>query len=111
MSGQVQPQRIREARLGARLTQEQLAEKIGTRARNIVRWEKTGGEGAHEPRSRYVAAIAVATGKDVAFFFQKDEQADDDSEAARMPSLSIDELLRLRISEIVAEQIARAVTA
>lgn len=83
------------------MTQEQLADKIGTRARNIVRWEKAGGDGAHEPRAKYVVAIAAATGHDLSFFFEDENGSEpstddeEDSEAAmrRVTEAFVDHLL------------------
>lgn len=97
-------ERIVWARKRHGISQERLAEMIGTSRRHMIRIEKD----QHIPGGQFLLRIAEATEQDESFF--KDEQADDDSEAARMPSLSIDELLRLRISEIVAEQLGVAVT-
>lgn len=66
--------RIREARHSAGMTQAALAQAAQTRERNIIRWEN----GHHEPRLEHVAAIARATGKDIAFF--TDALGDDDDE-------------------------------
>lgn len=56
--------RIREARLGAGMTQARLAQVLETRERNIIRWEND----QHEPRTEFIAAIAKATGKTIEFF-------------------------------------------
>lgn len=66
--------RIRQARHEAGLTQAALAVAAGTRERNIIRWEND----QHSPRFEHVAAIAKATGKEVAFFAS--EQSSDDEE-------------------------------
>lgn len=68
--------RIREARHAAGLTQAALAHAINTRERNIIRWEND----QNVPRVKYLAAIATATGKDIAFFVEA-EEAEDDEEA------------------------------
>ncbi len=56
--------KIREARHNAGMTQASLAQTIGTRERNIIRWENN----QHEPRAEHIAAIARATGKTIEFF-------------------------------------------
>lgn len=93
------PQRLARARRESRLSQEALAHRITehlgrqaqpVRARNIVRWEKGRTEkGAHAPHTDFIAAIAAATDKDVAFFFSSDEE---DEEAAQ-PMLSEEDML------------------
>jgi len=62
-------QKIREAREGAKLSQEQLAREIGTGVRSVSRWET----GVSEPRFSHVSVIALVTGKPLAFF-QSDAQ-------------------------------------
>lgn len=74
--------RIRQARLGARLTQTQLAQEVGTSERNIVRWETN----ANAPRIKHIAAIARATGKDIGFFIE-DEAVDEEEEADKVTRL------------------------
>jgi transcriptional regulator with XRE-family HTH domain len=68
----LRPQRIQEARKGARLTQEGLAAAIGKHAFQVSHWET----GLHTPRPETVAAIARETGRPLEFFF-----GDDDEEA------------------------------
>lgn len=67
------PHRIYEARLAAGMTQADLAYHLrqhGVPAtdRNIRRWET----GANEPRASVIPAIAEATGKPIAWFFDAD---------------------------------------
>ena len=57
-------QKIREAREGAHLSQEQLARLLGTGVRNVSRWET----GVNEPRFSHVVMIARATGRPLGFF-------------------------------------------
>lgn len=100
----VNGQRIREARLGAGLTQAQLARTIETTERNIIRWENA----QNQPRVSSVAAIARATGRDLDFFLSASvaDDADDDEESA---ALSLDDYLRVRVRQILREeQAARA---
>jgi transcriptional regulator with XRE-family HTH domain len=67
--------RIRDARLGARLTQEGLARAVNTSARNIVRWETE----ANVPRLKHLAAIAQATGQEVTYFLSADDAEEEDA--------------------------------
>ncbi len=61
------PGRLRELREGAGLTQEQLAEKLGTTVRNISRLET----GAQEPTWPTVLALAQAFGVTCEAFCQQ----------------------------------------
>lgn len=101
---QVSGQKIRDARLRAGLTQNQLAHAIKTSERNIVRWETD----ANDPRMEYVAAIAQATGNEVSFFLGDD---DDDAEA-RLPPLDLHllEQVYLAVGAAVALEKARVRT-
>lgn len=92
--------RIRDARLKAGMTQTDLAHAIRTSDRNIARWEA----GQNQPRVSSVALIAAATGHDIDFFLTGSEEADDDEEAARSV-LTLDEYLRARIRQILAEEL------
>ncbi len=74
--------RIRAARLAAGLTQNGLARAVDTSERNIVRWEND----QNVPRLKHLSAIAQATGKEITFFIE-DEQAADDSEEDRVSRL------------------------
>lgn len=95
----VQGSRIREARLSAGLSQGQLARRINTSERNIVRWETS----KNQPRVESVAAIAEATGRDVDFFLTVSVPAadDDDEEDAAM---TLDSFLRLRVRQVIREE-------
>lgn len=72
--------KIREARHSAGLTQAALANAAGTRERNIIRWENN----QHAPRFEHVAAIARATGKDIAFFLEGESDDEEESDQAAM---------------------------
>jgi transcriptional regulator with XRE-family HTH domain len=74
--------KIRQARHEAGMTQAALATASGTRERNIVRWEND----QHSPRFEHVAAIARATGKEIAYFLVDGASEDDeeDDQAAMM---------------------------
>ena len=77
-------QRLRQAR--GSMSQEDLAYKVrevtkGTltpAATDISRYERS----VHAPRMAMLVAIANATGKDIEFFLNESEEADDDEEAA-----------------------------
>lgn len=92
--------RMRQARFALGFTQARLAAELGTRERNIVRWEN----GQHLPRAEHVAALARVTGRNIAFFFGSDDDAaagddDDDEDSA----LTLDELLRRHIEQMVRD--------
>jgi transcriptional regulator with XRE-family HTH domain len=92
--------RIKQARLGAGMTQTQLARAINTTERNIARWEAT----ANQPRVASVAAIAEATGQTIDYFLTPNGADEDDEES---DALTLDGYLRLRIRQILREE-ARA---
>jgi transcriptional regulator with XRE-family HTH domain len=77
-------QQIRKAR-GSE-SQESLAWRVREASKgtltpaptDISRYER----GVHAPRMAMLAAIAKATGKDIEFFLNESEEADDDEEAA-----------------------------
>lgn len=71
--------RLREARVAARLTQEALGQRVGKQPFQISNYER----GRNEPRPAAVAEIARATGKPLEFFFGDDA----DEEAALAASL------------------------
>lgn len=87
--------RIRSARTGAGLSQERLADAIGTSRRHVIRWENA----EHRPSPTYIARIAEATGEAVDFF----DDDEDDEEAA----VSLLGALRFEIRRMVREE-ARA---
>jgi transcriptional regulator with XRE-family HTH domain len=66
----VSGERIRQARVKNGMRQLDLAHEIGVSERNVVRWENNH----HAPRADTLAAIAKATGQDLAFFFGEDEE-------------------------------------
>lgn len=59
--------RLRELRVAAGLTQQQLAEKVGVKREAIARWEK----GDQEPGWSYVVALAEALGVTCEAFAQR----------------------------------------
>lgn len=93
---------IRNARLSSGMTQAQLARAIQTTERNIIRWEN----GQNQPRVASVAAIAKATGHDIDFFLTGSTESDEDEEAA-LQSMTLDEYLRVRIREILREEVGK----
>lgn len=111
------PERLFRARRAAGLSQEALADRITelmgrearpVRARNIVRWEKPRGlNGAHAPHADFIPAIAEALERKESYFFATEDESDDDdeeSEQAMASGLNLDDLLRLRIRQIVREE-------
>jgi transcriptional regulator with XRE-family HTH domain len=90
--------RIRQARLSAGMTQNALARAINTTERNIARWETS----ANQPRISSVAAIAHATGHSIDYFLTPNGGDEEDEES---DSLTIDEFLRLRIRQILRQEV------
>lgn len=96
----VNPRQINQARLRAGLTQADVAYRLrehGHKAneRSIRRWES----GQHAPHANVVPALAEALGVSIDELYGDPE---DDEEASR--SMSLDDLLRIRIREIVRQE-------
>lgn len=98
--------KIREARLGAGMSQSQLARAVPTSDRNVVRWENDQAQ----PRVESVVAIAKATGRELEFFLTSSAEADEEERAASVAE-ALDDVLRLRIREILHEETSRSVPA
>ncbi len=61
--------RLRQARLAARLTREDLAQRAGVRSTDRIRdWER----GSHAPQARYVPRLAAALGVDPVVLYDVD---------------------------------------
>jgi transcriptional regulator with XRE-family HTH domain len=84
--------RIKAARLAVGVSQERMAERIGTSRRHYIRIEN----GEHRPGAQLLDAIARETGTDAT------ELADDDEEDA---SMDLYQALRREIREIVREEV------
>lgn len=67
----IRPERVIRARREAGLSQAELADLVGCSPRTVQYWESPGST---TPRSRYVRALAGATGKPIAWFFTEDEE-------------------------------------
>lgn len=85
-------QRIVWARKRVGISQEKLAERIGTSRRHMIRIEK----GVHRPGERFLQRIAEATGQPVELF---EDEEDDPSR-----TMTIDDLLRLRLRALLREE-------
>lgn len=80
------PARIEKARLGANMSRADLAfavrrvtsDRLKPTEQTIKRW----AQGKHQPGGDAVAAIATATGHEIAFFYEQD--GDDDEEEAEL---------------------------
>ena len=59
--------KLKEARLAAGFTQDQLAWESKSSQRNIVRWER----GHNQPRPSSVQRLADSTGRPVEFFYSQ----------------------------------------
>jgi transcriptional regulator with XRE-family HTH domain len=86
--------KIRKARKDAGLSQSQLAGQIGAHFTSVSDWER----GRNVPSTRYVLALAEATGKDPEYFF---EQREDDDEADR----ELGRRMRAVVRDAVAAQL------
>jgi transcriptional regulator with XRE-family HTH domain len=85
--------RIKAARKRAGLSHDRLGALVGTSRQHLIRLEKD----LHTPREGMVRRIAEATGQPMSFF----ESEDDDDEES---DLSLDDLLRLRVRQIIREE-------
>jgi transcriptional regulator with XRE-family HTH domain len=65
----VDPDRVRRARIEAGLSQVELAHAVGCSPRAVQYWE-SHSNGIRHPMTRYIRALAEATGKPVAWFFE-----------------------------------------
>lgn len=83
------PERMKQARLTAGFTHNELARQIGKSETNVGRWER----GQHEPRGESVVAIARATGRDIEFFYIEGDSDEDEDAAAAMRRVAADMLL------------------
>lgn len=63
--------RLKEARTGATLTQEQAARKLDVTLRTYQRWES--GEG--EPRGEQLARVCLLYGRPVGWFYEENGEA------------------------------------
>ncbi len=98
----VDPTRIRSARLAAGLSRDRLALRARTSARNIARWE----DGNNAPRSEALAAIAEATGQDVAYFFSNGDESETDEEDADLDAALLVALKNWRVGHLNHEEAA-----
>ena len=85
-------ERIVQARRRAGISQERLAERIGTSRRHMIRLEK----GVHRPGKVFIERIAEATGQDESFFTVDGDEDDDDSDpVSLLSSITLADLLRV----------------
>jgi transcriptional regulator with XRE-family HTH domain len=66
----IDPRRVALARNEAYLSQQELAQRIGCSTRAVQYWETVDGT-KRRPHSRYIRALAEATGKPIAWFFEE----------------------------------------
>lgn len=71
------------------MTQASLAMTIGTRERNIIRWEND----QHQPRAEFIAAIAKVTGRPIEFFCPSLEVDADTAPFETQPDMSMENAL------------------
>jgi len=96
------PARIENARLAANMSRADLAfavrdvtnGRLKPTEQTIRRWS----QGRHIPREGAIAAIAVATGHEISFFYEQDAGGDDEEEAELLRDLQqLPGDLRLRV--------------
>lgn len=68
----VTPERVKQARVEAHLSQVELAAAVGCSPRAVQYWETPG---VRMPRAKFIRALAEATGKPVGWFFALDGEA------------------------------------
>jgi transcriptional regulator with XRE-family HTH domain len=90
-------ERVRWARKRAGLSQERLAQTIGTTRQVVIRWEQD----KHVPNEESRRRLAEATGQDAGFFAQDEDEDDADGDWAA--SLAV--LLERRVHELVDERL------
>src|SRR5688500_16568905 len=96
-------QRIRWARERKGISQEGLAEKIGTSRRHMIRIEK----GQHVPRPALLARIAEETGQPIALLNGGDDDEEDESDSV---ALALVTALMQRLDEQVHLAVDKALT-
>jgi transcriptional regulator with XRE-family HTH domain len=109
---QLNPGRIEKARLAANMSRNDLAFAVrratGGRLKPTDQAIKRWANGTHTPREGAIAAIAIATGKDISYFYEQDA-GDDDEEADLLRDLEqLPADLRLRIVRALRRRSALA---
>ena len=90
-------QRVRWARRRAGLSQERLAERIGTSRRHVIRWEK----GKHMPSRAYAVKIAEATNTTPELFHDEEDDEEEDAVRKALDDLYVALRQQLRHRELV----------
>lgn len=107
------PSRIEKARLLANMSRADLAfavrrvtaGRLKPAEQTIRKWS----QGKHLPREGAIAAIAVATGQEISFFYEEDTPEDDDEEAELLRDLEqLPGDLRLRVERALRRARATA---
>lgn len=106
------PARIDKARLSANMSSADLAFAVrqvtGGRLKPTEQAIRRWAQGKHTPREGVIAAIAVATDREIGFFYEADS-ADDDEDPHLMRDLQqLPEDLRLRIERALRRRTAGA---
>lgn len=97
--------KIRQARHEKGYTQAEFARVVGTRERNIVRWENN----QHEPRLENVIAIAAATSRDVDSFLEDEEDGEADSDAMMRAAYELDRAGQYALADDLRKRARRRV--
>jgi transcriptional regulator with XRE-family HTH domain len=92
--------RIKEARLRAGLSQERLAELVGTHRRHVIRWE----QGLHRPKGVYAERLAEILKEREGFV----EEATEDDQDEELVAELVASLRRIVKAELKRERRAKA---
>lgn len=103
-------ERLKTLRVSRKWDQHRLAEAARAFPSGITQSQISRYENGQEPSGRNALALAKALGVSVESLYVAGETDDDeeDSEVPLRMTLSLDDMLRLRIDEIVAESLARS---
>jgi transcriptional regulator with XRE-family HTH domain len=101
---------LKTLRVSRKWDQHRLAEAARAFPSGITQSQISRYENGQEPSGRNALALAKALGVSVESLYVAGETEDDeeDSEVPLRMTLSLDDMLRLRIDEIVAESLARS---
>src|SRR5262245_3921336 len=85
--------RIRQARKSEKLSQSQLAAKIGAHVTSVSDWER----GQNAPSARHLLSIAQATGTKIDHFTDEDGDGEDDEDPVTDLSKAITAFVRAEL--------------
>lgn len=92
--------KLRELRRGRKWDQHRLAEEARKRATGITQSQISRYENGQEPSGRNAVALASALGVTVESLYASGDADDEESDP-----MSLDEMLRLRVRQILREEV------